>query len=52
MIYAISEIKKGRVPVIELVILIALSIVLFSSINKDEPILITTVFDLFSDIFN
>lgn len=33
MIYAISEIKKGRVPVIELVILIALSIVLFSSIN-------------------
>ena len=30
MIYAIGEIRKGRVPVIELVVLIALSIVLYS----------------------
>ena len=30
MFYAIGEIRKGRLPVIELVVLIALSTVLFS----------------------
>jgi len=33
MFYAIGEIRKGRVPVIELVVLIALSIVLYSGIT-------------------
>ena len=33
MIYAIGEIRKGRVPVIELVVFIALSIVLYSGIT-------------------